>query len=188
MTEMATFGVELRAATDGDGRTLTGIAIPYGEITMHSPHPAAGGGERFAVGAFKRTVGHRAAGRLPKLFRNHQHDVAVGVATEMRDTDAGVVASWRMADTPAGNAALQEFREGVLDSLSIGFRAVRETMVDGVREIREAHLLEVSLVPLPAYAGAMVLSARGYDPTRVELPTRPDVDPDWVPRFGAHIW
>ena len=139
------------------------------------------------MGAFKRTVAHR-SGRLPKLFRNHAHDVAVGVATEMRDTDEGVVASWRLADTPAGNAALQEFREGVLDSLSVGFRAIRETMVDGVREIREAHLLEVSLVPMPAYAGAMVISARGYDPALVTFPAPPDIDADWVPRIGAHIW
>jgi HK97 family phage prohead protease len=187
MSELATFGLELRAAEGGDGRTLTGIAIPYGEVTMHSGHPSAAGGERFAAGAFKRTLAHR-SGSLPKLFRNHAHDTAIGVATAMSDTAGGVVASWRIADTPAGNAALQEFREGVLDSLSVGFRAVRETMVDGVREIREAHLLEVSLVALPAYAGAMVMSVRRYDPALVTLPPRPDIDPDWVPRLGAHLW
>jgi uncharacterized protein len=188
MSEMVTFGVELRAGDDGgDGRTLTGLAIPYGEVTLYSGHPAAAGGERFARGSLKRTIAHR-KGRLPKLFRNHAHDVAIGVAIDMRDADEGVFASWRIADTPAGNAALQEFREGVLDSLSVGFRAIRETMVDGVREIREAHLLEVSLVPMPAYAGAQVLSVRSLDPALVTVPPRPDVDPDVFLQIAGVVW
>lgn len=183
MSETTTFGIELRLDAS-DGRVLTGVAVPYGVVTMNTPHP---GGERFARGAFRRTVKNQ-GGRLPKLFRNHEHGQAVGTAVDMRDTDDGLVASWRLADTPAGNAVLQEVREGVLDSLSVGFRAVREDLVEGVREIREAHLLEVSLVPMPAYADARVMSLRRFDPAMVTIPPAPDIDTDWVPRFGTRLW
>jgi uncharacterized protein len=181
MTELVAFPVELRLDAS-DGRVLTGLAVPYGQTTMNSPHP---GGERFAPAAFKRTVKNH-AGRLPKLFRNHDHAHAVGTAVSMQDTDEGLVASWRIADTPAGNAVLQEVREGVLDSLSVGFRAVREGFVEGVREIREAHLLEVSLVPLPAYEGALVMSLRSAATPLV--PPRPDIDPGMVLRIGDRVW
>ena len=181
MTDHVTFPIELRFDAS-DGRVMTGLAVPYGQTTMNTPHP---GGERFARAAFKRTVKNH-AGRLPKLFRNHDHAQAVGTAVDMRDTDEGLMASWRIADTPAGNAVLQEVREGVLDSLSVGFRAVREDLVEGVREIREANLLEVSLVPLPAYEGAMVMSLRSA--TVPVVPPRPDIDPGMVLRIGGLVW
>ena len=180
MSELVAFPVELRLDAS-DGRLMTGLAVPYGVVTMTTPHP---GGERFARGSFKRTVKNRA--RLPKLFRNHAHDQAIGVATDMRETDEGLLASWRIADTPAGNAALQEVREGVLDSLSVGFRAIREDLVEGVREVREAHLLEVSLVPLPAYEGARVMSLRAA--ADIVIPPRPDIDPELVLQIGSRVW
>lgn len=181
MSEQVTFAVELRLDSS-EGRTITGLAVPYGETTMNTPHP---GGERFARGAFKRTVKNR-AGRLPKLFRNHDHTQAIGTGVDMRDTDEGLLASWRIADTPAGNAVLQEVREGVLDSMSVGFKAVREDLVEGVREVREAQLLEVSLVPLPAYQGATVLSLRSA--SEPIMAPRPDIDPDLVLRIGDLVW
>ena len=181
MSETTVFAAELRLDAS-DGRVLTGIAVPYGTVTMKGPYP---GGERFARGAFKRTIKSQ-AGRLPKLFRNHDHSQAVGVPIDIRDTDDGLVGSWRLADTPAGNAVLQEVREGVLDALSVGFQTVREEAVDGVREIREARLLETSLSPLPAYDGAVVLSLR----TAVTpiVPPRPDIDPDLILKIGALLW
>ena len=184
MSERITFGVELRAGADG--RELTGMAVPYDVVSMLSPFPD---GEQFARGAFKRTADHL-GGRLPKLFRNHDWDTAIGTAVEMRETDAGLMATWRIADTPAGNAALQEVREGVLDSLSVGFRAIREGKVGRVREVREAHLLEVSLVPMPVYEDARVMSLRVVDPaTRVAMvPPRPDFDPEQVLRIGGGVW
>jgi hypothetical protein len=181
MSETTTFPVELRLDAS-DGRVLEGVAVPYGTVTMKGPYP---GGERFSRGSFKRSVKNQAS-RLPKLFRNHDHGQAVGTAVSMRDTDEGLVASWRIADTPAGNAVLQEVREGVLDSLSVGFQAVREEAVDGVREIREARLLEVSLTPMPAYDGAVVMSLRtASEPI---IAPRPEIDPDLILRIGDLVW
>ena len=164
--------LEVRA--DGDGRTLTGLAVPYGQTSHGVPHP---GGERFAPGAFKRSLDHMtASGRRLKLFRGHDHSAAVGVAINAQDTEQGVVAAFRIADTEQGNSALTEVREGVLDSMSVGFRAIREKVVDGVRVIVEAALHEVSLVAFPAYDGARITGLRDADPSRIELPPAPQVD------------
>lgn len=182
MSETTTFHAELRVDAS-DGRVLTGLAVPYDTITMKGPYP---GGERFARGSFKRTIKNQ-AGRLPKLFRHHDHSQAIGTAIEMRDTDEGLLASWRVADTPAGNAALQEVREGVLDALSVGFQAVREAAVGGVREVREARLLEVSLTPVPSYDGAVVMSLRSATQP-LQIPPRPDCDPDMILRIGSRVW
>jgi len=57
----------------------------------------------------------------------------------------------------------------------VGFRALRDRTVGGVREVLEAALVEVSLVAMPAYAGARVTSVRDADPSRIELPPRPEV-------------
>ena len=61
----------------------------------------------------------------------------------------------------AGDEALEEARDGYLPGMSVGFVPVQHRRGrDGVREIVEARLLEVSLVPIPAYEGARVLAVR----------------------------
>jgi len=160
--------LEVRSDTGGDGRTVVGIAVPYGEIATDTPV----GPERFAVGAFKRSIGQR--GGKTKVFRVHSPGSPVALAA-VTDTPEGVLIESRMADTAAGDEALREVNAGLLDSWSVGFRALRDRTVGGVREVLEAALVEVSLVAMPAYAGARVTSVRDADPSRIELPPRPEV-------------
>ncbi len=47
-------------------------------------------------------------------------------------------------------------KHGLLSGLSPGFNVIREREVHGIREIREAQLVELSLVVRPAYDGASV--------------------------------
>jgi hypothetical protein len=173
-TQHTTHAVEFRIADEGDGRTITGIAVPYGEVSSMVPDPQ---GEKFLPGAFRRNVANmRQAGRWPKLFIGHNHERAVGKVLDMQDTDEGLTFAARLAGTPAGDAALLEVREGTLDSLSIGFVAIRERRGQrGVREVVEARAIELSLTPLGAYSGASVLSMRNAGGPL--LPPMPRVDP-----------
>lgn len=172
-TQHTAFGAEFRIADGGDGRTITGIAAPYGVTSTLVANP---GGEVFMRGAFKRSVANMlSAGRLPKLFIGHKHDVAVGSVTALEDQDEALHFSARLAATPAGEAALTEIREGTLDAMSVGFLAVRERRgARGLREVLEARLLELSLSPMPAYEGTGILSLRSATLT---LPPMPQVDP-----------
>jgi HK97 family phage prohead protease len=181
-TEAATFGVELREA-GGDGRTLTGLIVPYNETTTDSPYA---NGERFLAGSFRKAVKEfkgRNAKRPVHLFRAHDHDRAIGLATGLEESDEGLVGEFRIGRTPAGDEALLEYREGLLGAMSVGFQAIQDARgTDGAREIREASLLEASLLPMGAYPGAKVLSLRAPAETQldlawVSLPPAPKVDP-----------
>ena len=169
--------------TASDGRTITGVAVPYDEVTDGVP-----GGERFARGAFRRSLNAiRDSGSWPKLFVGHQHSrSAVGKALTLEETRDGLEGEWRLANTEAGREAAVEVAEGVLDSLSVGFRAIREGMADGVREVREARLIECSLVSMPAYEGARVTSVRSVG--AVMLPPAPTVDTSPIVLPDGSVW
>lgn len=169
----ATFpALELRVA-DVEERLVEGIIVPWGETSYMTPDPR---GERFRPGSLTRTLKER--GHLIKLHRTHDHKVAVGKPVRWDTTnEAGCWAQFRIANTPAGDAVLAEAREGMLDAFSVGFLPKRETRgADGAREVIEAQLHEVSLVPIGAYDGARVLAVREAQPSRSPLSAMPAVD------------
>jgi len=148
--------MEVRLASTSE-RIVEGIVIPYDETSKLTDSP---GGERFLRGSVTRTVKDRGA-RI-KLFRAHDHRAAVGLPLAWDALhDGGCWAQFRIGQTAAGEDVLNEIREGLLDAFSIGFEPVRERRgADGAREVVEAKLHEISLVPLGAYAGARVLATR----------------------------
>jgi uncharacterized protein len=173
--EYARFPVELRVP-DVSERIVEGVVVPWDETSYLTPEPA---GERFKRGSLTRTIKDRGA-RI-KLFRGHDHGTAIGRALGWEPShDQGLFGRFRMFDTPAGEAALQEVREGALDAFSVGFQAVRSGRgEDGAREILEAKLYEASLAPIGAYDGARVLAVR--TPAPVDLPAMPDVNLEPLP-------
>jgi HK97 family phage prohead protease len=178
MSENVMFNAEFRLAEDSDGRTIAGIAVPYDQISFNAPNA---GGERFAQGSLTKTANDLMASTRKKLkiFKSHEHRTAIGYATLLQaDHPDGLWMEARIADTAEGNAALAEIKEGVLDSFSIGFRTIKDSYVDGVRVINEAALVEVSLVPLPAYEGAELVSVRNaFEP--ITIGKMPNV-PGWM--------
>ena len=59
-----------------------------------------------------------------------------------------------MNDGPHGDDLMEDFRHGYVDRLSVGFQPIDAPCgEDGVREIREARLVEVSRVALPPMRG-----------------------------------
>jgi len=149
-------GLELRLANVAE-RIVEGIVVPYNETSFMTPDPR---GERFMPGSLTRTIRER--GERIKLFRSHEHKVAVGKAVSWNPTNGGGCwAQFRIANTPAGDAVLTEVREGMLDAFSVGFLPKRETRgADGARQIIDADLHEVSLCPIGAYDGARVVTTR----------------------------
>ena len=169
----ATFtALELRAP-DTSERIVEGIAVPWGETSFLTPDPR---GERFRPGSLTRTVKER--GHLVKLYRTHDHKTAVGKAVQWKPNhEDGCWVQFRIAATPAGDAVLNEVREGMLDTFSVGFLPVRETRgADGAREVIEAALHEVSLCPMGAYDGARVLAMRTPQPAAYVVSPPPVVD------------
>jgi HK97 family phage prohead protease len=179
-TTTITFPVELRAASEG--RTIEGIVVPWNETSMLTPHPR---GERFLPGSLTRSVRER--GAKVKLFRAHDHTTGVGRATRWDPGhERGLWGEFRIAQTPAGDAVLEEVREGMLDAFSVGFVAIKtRSGSDGAREVLEGRLHEVSLAPVAAYDGAEVMALRA-PAARYEVPPMPVVNLDPIPRLHPY--
>ena len=135
------------AAGDTPTRTITGVAVPYGETAIVSDGTAV----RFEKGALP------VEGKAPKLFMYHDSSMPVGLVTERVDTDQGMMFSARISSTVAGDEALTLALDGVLDSVSVGVNPTRFTYDDeGTMIVTEAVWLELSLVPIPAFAGSEI--------------------------------
>lgn len=176
MIEHRTFApdLEIRAsAKGGDGRTVEGIAVPYNRTQRIDSTLT----ERFAPGAFRQQI-HKPG----KVHFSREHvslgGVPIGRTMELREDAAGLWGSWRVSATAAGDETLTLIEDGVLDELSIGFRAGRHrTLGDGVIERTSAHLTEVSVVLAGAYGrAAMVSGVRADLDSDDEDDERSDID------------
>jgi len=194
---------ELEIRSDGTGRTVHGILVPYGQVARVSDGGPAYD-EEFAPGAFARDLAAR-NGRFGgvKMLYQHNRTEPIGRAIDLREDAAGLYGSFAISRTARGDEALELLRDGVLDSFSIGFRPVDpspDAPIPGDGRVlrTKAALRETSLVTFPAYAGAVVAGVRHLDypedtpetsrddagqvvptepdPARTEQPT-PDPDP-----------
>jgi len=172
--------MELRAV-DAPARLIEGVVVPYDEVSYLTPNPE---GERVRRRAFSRSIADR-GDRIP-LMRAHDHEVVYGRSVGFTEGDGGLVGEFRVNEGDRGDALLAEIRQGYLGSLSVGFQVVRsERDSEGVLEILEGRLHEVSVVGLPAYAGASMMSVRSAQDLEDLLAPfkvpRPDVDLSPIP-------
>ena len=159
-----------------DDRALVGVVAPYDETSYLVPDPR---GERIRRGAFRKSLQERASKIL--LFRNHDHSRSMGRSKSFEDTDDGLVGTFSIHAGTAGDDFIEEVRNGYLSGLSVGFLVLDREVHrdgDGAREIREAKLLEVSAVGMPAYESAGMLARDATNPTDWLAPflNRPDVN------------
>jgi len=156
MTDLLTrsFQHDLEIRSGGDGRTVSGIAVPYNvEQRIDSKLT-----EVFLPGAFAHQID--AAHRV-KFSREHMSmgGILIGRATKLREDAKGLYAEFRVSNTPAGDETLELLRDGVLTDLSIGFREGQNRSRNGVVERVRAHLFEVSVVLEGAYGEAATVQA-----------------------------
>ena len=144
--------VELRY--DTTTRQLSGIAVPYGEVSPSY-------NERFAPGSV--TLDPNAL-----LLWQHDRTEPVGKITAGQETPDGFRFDSFISDTARGRDAATLANDGVL-SLSVGFIMRDSAVVDGVTEVRDALVKEISLVSFAAYSGAIVTEVRD-EQTEPETP------------------
>ena len=88
---------------------------------------------------------------------NHDSNQAIGIVTERVDTPEGMLFSAKISKTAAGDEALQLALDGVLDSVSVGVNPTKtRANKDGSLTVLAADWIELSMVPVPAFAGAMI--------------------------------
>ena len=157
------------AQGDQPSRTISGIAVPYGETAIVSDGTAV----RILQGALP------VDGKAPKLFMYHDSTQPVGLVTARTDTDAGMLFSAKISATAAGDEALTLAMDGVLDSVSIGVNPTKFSYDnEGTMIVSKADWLELSLVPIPAFAGAQITEiAASADDSVLDSDSEPDDNP-----------
>jgi HK97 family phage prohead protease len=137
------FGLKIKAV-DEAGK-FTGIGAVYNNVDL--------GGDKILPGAFSRTL---AAGKPVPLLWQHQTDCPIGSVT-VKDTPQGLAVEGQllMSDSTA-QKAYSFLKAGIIKGLSIGFETMKSDLVDGVRELQELKLWELSVVTFPMNEEAMV--------------------------------
>jgi HK97 family phage prohead protease len=151
-------------AVDRETRTIKGLALPYDTV-------ARSGGRNWSFP--KGSVKFGDVSRV-KLLAGHDWTQAIGRATALEDTDAGLLATFKVARGAEGDRALALAEDGVWDGLSVGLgEGIKATVgEDGVHYASEAPLREISITPCPAYDGARVTQVAA-DATHQEEPAMP---------------
>jgi phage head maturation protease len=133
-------------AADSNSRTITGRIVTFEETGN-----ASIGKVQFAAGSIEPTA----------VLLNLEHDRTrrIGKTLLIESTDKGIDATFKIAETTAGNDALVEAQEGLRDGFSVEVSFDEyETLKDGTVRILAGELTGVALTSEPAIRSARVES------------------------------
>jgi HK97 family phage prohead protease len=171
MMLLRSYTTGLHVRDDGDGRTLVGVAAPYGTpVTIHE------GGrtyiETFVRGAFADDTTN--PGTIPLTARHPgSNDVLpIGRTLALREEPDGLHGEWHVSDTTFGTEVLTLVRDGAISGLSVGFIEGTDRWSSDKRTVQRvrAHLDHIAVVRVPAYPTARIAFVRaGASPLRTPL-------------------
>jgi phage head maturation protease len=133
-------------ATDSESRTISGRIVAFEETGN-----ASIGKVQFATGSIN----------AKSVLLNLEHDRTrrIGKTLSMEQTDTEITATFKIAQTSAGNDALVEAAEGLRDGFSVEVSFDEyETLKDGTVRIIKGELTAVALTSEPAIRSARVES------------------------------
>lgn len=136
-----------------DGRTLAGLAMPYGKPARIGRYM-----ETFVPGAFADAEPEN----VPLLAVHDHESLPIGRALSLTETPEGLQAELRVSQTRAGDDVLELVKDGAATGLSVGFIPVQDrwnqtrTTVERIK----ARLVEISLTAFPSYEDARILAVR----------------------------
>lgn len=139
-------------------REITAIAVPWNTFATVSD----GTEVMFKPGSLP------VDGKAPRVFMYHDASKPVGIVSERVDTGTEMLASMKISRTLLGDEALVLAADGVMD-VSVGVNPIEfEYDDEGRMVVSRGEWLELSLVPIPAFAGATITevaaSAANEDP------------------------
>lgn len=113
------------------------------------------GGDVVMPGAFARSLARR-RNRIRMLFQ-HDPKEPVGIWDSIVEDGHGLfVAGHLVPGVERADALRRLIGEGALDGLSIGFRTVRATKANGLRQLWQIDLYEISIVTFPMLEDARI--------------------------------
>ena len=163
---------------DGPYTEIRGRAVPYGVWTNRGIFM-----ESVRFGCFDKSLDEAASTGLPLHLFHDSDSYPVGISTDWDRRKDALYGVWRLDGGPEAQRAAQLARDGMLGYMSVGHAPIRSEWefvatddwnpdmgpdhMDHLTRV-ESRLAEVSLLTVPAFPQAQVLS--------VAAATR---DPDW---------
>lgn len=154
------------AAGNGGKRRITAVAVPFGEWATVSD----GTQVMFEPGSLP------VDGDAPRVFMYHDPTKPVGLVAERMDTGSEMLAEMAISRTALGDEALVLAADGVM-AVSVGVDPIDFTTDDQGRvTVKSAVWRELSLVPIPAFAGAQITKVAAQASDVPAMPTIPQTD------------
>lgn len=163
--------IEVKLAVDDVSVTgeFAGYGAVFGNVDSY--------GDVIRQGAFKSSLGEwEKRGKLPPMLLQHggwgmvdTDAIPIGKWTKMSEDDIGLKVEGKLIamDTEIGKRVYGAMKEGVLDGMSIGYRAKKFTMrtkpEEPRRTLEEIDLVELSVVTFPANGKARISDVKSAD-------------------------
>jgi len=156
MNEIKALPVEFNAKSVRNDGSFEGYASTFNNVDN--------GYDVVMPGAFTKSLQCRPASRVKMLW---QHDVTqpIGVWNHVAEDSKGLFVKGRvLREVQKGAEAYALMKEGVIDSMSIGYQTLESDYTNsGIRQLKELGLMEVSLVTFPMNDQATVTTVKNYE-------------------------
>ena len=115
---------------------------------------------------------------MPPVLWNHNDGEPIGVYTNIYEDEKGLFVEGRLLidDVPRAKSTHALLKAGAIDGLSIGYKTKKANQqTNGIRELIELDLGEISIVTMPANEQSLITSVKSKL-EEGELPTLPEFE------------
>jgi HK97 family phage prohead protease len=149
--------LEIKHVDDATGE-FTGYLAVFGNVDSDS--------DILVKGAFKVSL---ASGRTIPILWQHIQTEPIGLFVSLKEDDHGLLVTGKLAiDTALGARAYSLLKMRAINGLSIGYKAIQQERLKGIRYLREVKLFEGSIVTFEANTEAIVTDVKASKTKRVD--------------------
>lgn len=163
------FNFELKAVQE-DG-FFSGYGAVFGNVDWYN--------DVILPGAFKASLEKwRSKNKMPPVLWNHNDSEPIGVYTQIYEDEKGLFVEGKLLidDVPRAKSTYALLKAGAIDGLSIGYSTKKANQQgNGVRELIEVDIGEISIVTQPANDRSLITSVKNILEGG-ELPTLPEFE------------
>lgn len=163
------FNLEIKAVQE-DG-FFSGYGAVFGNVDWYN--------DVILPGAFKASLDKwKTKKKLPPVLWNHNDSEPIGIYTNIYEDEKGLFVEGKLLidDVPRAKSTHALLKAGAIDGLSIGYSTKKANQQgNGVRELIEVDIGEISIVTQPANDRSLITSVKSKL-DEGELPTLPEFE------------
>ena len=163
------FNLEIKTVQE-DG-FFSGYGAVFGNVDWYN--------DVILPGAFAKSLEKWAEkNKMPPVLWNHNDGEPIGVYTNIYEDEKGLFVEGRLLinDVPRAKSTHALLKAGAIDGLSIGYKTKKANQqTNGIRELIELDLGEISIVTMPANEESLITSVKSKL-EEGELPTLPEFE------------